>query len=128
MRDLLACEVPIQLAPMGGVSVRPALPLAVAGAGAHAVYPALGQPPETLGPVLDALAAATRAFGVNFIVPLLDPGSVELGSSARRTSTSSSRTPTRRWSSASTGAARCVAGRSRPRRRRARRRTRAATR
>jgi hypothetical protein len=31
--SLARCELPIQLAPMGGVSVAPTLPLAVAGAG-----------------------------------------------------------------------------------------------
>ncbi len=75
---LLGCELPLQLAPMGSVLVRPALPLAVAAAGGHAVYPALGLPPAALGPVVDALAAATRAFGVNFLVPFLHRGSLEL--------------------------------------------------
>jgi nitronate monooxygenase len=75
---LLGCELPIQLAPMGSVSATPALPLAVAKAGAHAMYPGLGLPPPALAPVLDALAAATAAFGVNFIVPLMDRGSFEL--------------------------------------------------
>ena len=50
LTDLLRCEVPIQLAPMGGVSVSPALPLAVARAGAHAMYPGLMHTPETLAP------------------------------------------------------------------------------
>ena len=36
--DLLRCELPIQLAPMGSASASPALALAVAGAGGHAVY------------------------------------------------------------------------------------------
>jgi NAD(P)H-dependent flavin oxidoreductase YrpB (nitropropane dioxygenase family) len=63
---------------MGSALVRPALPLAVAGAGGHAVYPALGLPPAALGPVVDALAAATRAFGVNFLIPFLRRDSLEL--------------------------------------------------
>ena len=75
LTDLLRCEVPIQLAPMGGVSVSPALPLAVARAGGHAMYPGLMHTPETLGPVLDALEPP---FGVNFIVPLMDRGALEL--------------------------------------------------
>jgi NAD(P)H-dependent flavin oxidoreductase YrpB (nitropropane dioxygenase family) len=78
LTDLLRCELPIQLAPMGSVSATPALPLAVAAAGGHGMYPALGLPPAALGPVLDALAEGTAAFGVNFIVPLMDPGSLEL--------------------------------------------------
>ena len=78
LTELLHCELPIQLAPMGSVSVTPALPLAVAQAGGHAVYPALALPPPALAPVLDALAERTRAFGVNFLVPLMDRASLEL--------------------------------------------------
>jgi nitronate monooxygenase len=78
LATLLHCELPIQLAPMGSVSATPALPLAVAAAGGHAVYPALSLPPVALAPILDALVARTPAFGVNFIVPLLDRGSLEL--------------------------------------------------
>ena len=55
--ELLHCELPIQLAPMGSVSATAALPLAVAAAGGHAMYPALALPPPALEPVLDALAA-----------------------------------------------------------------------
>lgn len=78
LTELLRCELPIQLAPMGSVSVTPALALAVAGAGGHAVHPALAMPPAALGPVIEALAPAGRAFGVNFLVPLMVPESVEL--------------------------------------------------
>jgi nitronate monooxygenase len=73
---LLGCRLPIQLAPMGSVSASPRLPLAVAAAGGHAMYPGLALPPPALEPVLAALAGT--AFGVNFIVPLMDPGSLEL--------------------------------------------------
>ena len=72
LTDLLRCDLPIQLAPMGSVSATPALPLAVASAGGHAMYPGLVLPPAALAPVLDALAEQTTAFGVNFIVPLMD--------------------------------------------------------
>jgi nitronate monooxygenase len=75
---MLRCELPIQLAPMGSVSSSPALASAVAAAGGHAMYPALALPPAALAPVIDALAARTAAFGVNFIVPLMDPASLEL--------------------------------------------------
>jgi nitronate monooxygenase len=78
LTDLLHCELPIQLAPMGSVSATPRLPLAVARAGGHAVYPALALPPPAIGPVVEALADETSAFGVNFIVPLMDRGSLEL--------------------------------------------------
>jgi nitronate monooxygenase len=76
--ELLGCELPIQLAPMGSVSATPSLPLAVAAAGGHGMYPALGLPPAAIAPVLDALGDRTRAFGVNFIVPVMDRASLEL--------------------------------------------------
>ena len=78
MCTLLGCELPIQLAPMGSVSATARLPLAVAAAGGHAMYPGLVLPPPALEPVLDALAAGTSAFGVNFIAPLMDRDSFEL--------------------------------------------------
>src|SRR5215470_6704652 len=78
MNDLLRCRLPIQLAPMGSVSATAALPAAVAAAGGHGMYPALGLPPAALRPILDELAAGTPAFGVNFIVPFMDPASLEL--------------------------------------------------
>jgi nitronate monooxygenase len=63
---------------MGSVSATDALPLAVALAGGHGVYPGLALPPPALAPVLDALTERTAAFGVNFIVPLMHRGSLEL--------------------------------------------------
>ena len=76
--ELLHCDLPIQLAPMGSVSATAALPLAVAAAGGHGMYSALGLPPQALAPVLDPLAARTRAFGVNFFPGVMDRGSLEL--------------------------------------------------
>ena len=76
--ELLHCDLPIQLAPMGSVSATAALPLAVATAGGHGMYSALGLPPQALAPVLDALAARTGAFGVNFVPALMDRDSFEL--------------------------------------------------
>ena len=55
--ELLRCELPIQLAPMGSVAATPSLPLAVAAAGGHGMYPALALPPAAIAPVVDALAA-----------------------------------------------------------------------
>ena len=75
---LWRCELPIQLAPMGGVSATPRLALAVAAAGGHGMYPALALPPPALAPAVGALADAGAAFGVNFLIPMLDPGSLEL--------------------------------------------------
>jgi nitronate monooxygenase len=76
--ELLRCELPIQLAPMGAVSVTAKLARAVTAAGGHAVYPALAAPPPALEPVLDDLRQGPPTFGVNFIVPLMDRGSLEL--------------------------------------------------
>jgi nitronate monooxygenase len=76
LTELLHCELPIQLSPMGSVSVTPALPLAVASAGGHAMYPGLGLPPAALAPALDALQG--HAFGVNLLAPMLDRDSLEL--------------------------------------------------
>jgi NAD(P)H-dependent flavin oxidoreductase YrpB (nitropropane dioxygenase family) len=70
LTNLLGCDLPIQLAPMGSVAVTASLPLAVANAGGHGVYPALALPPHALKPVLAALE--DRAFGVNFLIPLMN--------------------------------------------------------
>lgn len=78
LTELLQSELPLQLAPMGSVSATPRLALAVADAGGHAMYPGLGLPPEALEPVLDELAAGTQAFGVNFIVPLMNRDALDL--------------------------------------------------
>jgi NAD(P)H-dependent flavin oxidoreductase YrpB (nitropropane dioxygenase family) len=78
LTELLRCELPIQLAPMGSVSASPRLALAVAAAGGHGMYPGLGLPAAALAPVVDALADGTQAFGVNFIVPMMDLASLEL--------------------------------------------------
>jgi nitronate monooxygenase len=63
---------------MGSVSATPALPLAVAAAGGHGMYPALALPPPALAPMVDALADHTASFGVNFIVPFMDRESLEM--------------------------------------------------
>src|SRR5215218_777527 len=76
--ELWRSELPIQLAPMGSVSATPRLALAVAAAGGHAMYPALALPRAALAPVVDALAGAGAAFGVNFLLSMLDPDSLEL--------------------------------------------------
>jgi NAD(P)H-dependent flavin oxidoreductase YrpB (nitropropane dioxygenase family) len=76
--ELWRSELPIQLAPMGSVSATPRLALAVSAAGGHAVFPALALPPAALAPSLDALARAGAAFGVNFLVTMLDRGSLEV--------------------------------------------------
>jgi nitronate monooxygenase len=74
---LVGCDLPIQLAPMSG-PVGTELVTAVARAGAHAVYPAVMVGPVELDAAIDRMRAATGAFGVNFIAPLMDPECLEL--------------------------------------------------
>jgi hypothetical protein len=61
--ELLRYECPIQLAPMGSVSVTTDLALALARAGSHAAYPALGARAASVSRVFDALSDETEAFG-----------------------------------------------------------------
>jgi nitronate monooxygenase len=78
---LVGCELPIQLAPIGGSGQVPELALAVTGAGGHAVYPAVSLSAAEAESAIDRLRAATGAFGLNFIVPLIDPEVLELAAS-----------------------------------------------
>lgn len=78
MTDLLGCELPIQLAPMGSVSATPTLARAVAEAGGHGMYPALALSDAALAEVLAGLRPRTAACGVNFIVPLMQREALEL--------------------------------------------------
>jgi nitronate monooxygenase len=71
--ELVGCRLPIQLAPMGTVGCSVELQLEVARAGAHPVYPGVDVPAPRLAAALDAIGEEATAFGVNFIVPLLDP-------------------------------------------------------
>ncbi len=76
--ELAGCRIPIQLAPIGNLGWAAALHLAVADAGGHAMFPAVGLPADRLARALDELAAGTSAFGVNFIAPLIDPAALEV--------------------------------------------------
>ncbi len=75
---LVGCEVPIQLAPIGAAGQDPRLSLAVAGAGGHAIYPGVFLRAPELAADIDRLRAGTGAFGINFIVPLIDRECLEL--------------------------------------------------
>ena len=95
--DLLGCELPIQLAPMGSVSATPTLARAVArGRRARRCTrrwrcPTAGARRE----VFAGLGPRARACGVNFIVPLMQrEASSSSPSGACRMSTSSSPTRT----------------------------------
>jgi NAD(P)H-dependent flavin oxidoreductase YrpB (nitropropane dioxygenase family) len=75
--ELVGCEVPVQLAPMGSVSTLE-LAAAVTSAGGHAM---LGLTGVSVAAVTELCAAAeargVRPYGVNFLVPFLDPAVLE---------------------------------------------------
>jgi nitronate monooxygenase len=81
--ELLGCRVPIQQAPMGGVSSSPQLPLAVAAAGGTGMLSAVLQPAGVLAATLDGVPSAPGvAIGVNFLVPFIeDRAAVEVAAS-----------------------------------------------
>jgi nitronate monooxygenase len=79
---LVGVSAPIQLAAMGGVAT-PALVAAVSDAGGLGMLSAPLLSPAELEAMLDEIAARTRgAFGVNFLIPFLDPECVSVA--ARR--------------------------------------------
>ena len=80
--DLTGTAVPIQLAAMPGIAT-PELAAAVANAGGLGMIGAAMLSAELLEAELDRLAALARgAFGVNFLIPVLDPACIPIA--ARR--------------------------------------------
>src|SRR5439155_25373568 len=76
--ELVGCELPLQLAPMGTVGT-PELVVAVANAGAHGMLAAVTAPPPVLRQVIDQIGWLTGGpFGINFLVPLIDAECVEI--------------------------------------------------
>jgi nitronate monooxygenase len=76
--ELVGCSAPLQQAGMGGVAT-PRLVAAVAEAGALGMLGAARLPAPALSALLDEVRALTsRGFGVNFLVPFLDPACVEV--------------------------------------------------
>jgi nitronate monooxygenase len=73
--DLVGCELPIQLAGMGGGVSDVALATAVSEAGGLGMLGLTGYPPTLVTQFLDALPAGPP-FGANFLVPFLDRDSV----------------------------------------------------
>jgi len=70
---LAGCRVPVQLAPMPGVATT-ALAAAVSNAGGLGMIGAPMTPLPLLARMLDDLDARTKApYGVNFLIPFLDP-------------------------------------------------------
>jgi len=76
--ELVGCELPLQLAPMGTVGT-PELVAAVANAGGHGMFAGVMVPPPALRQVIDQIGWLTGGpFGINFLVPLIDPECVEI--------------------------------------------------
>ena len=77
--ELLEARLPLQQAPMGGVTT-PELVAAVAGAGAVGMVPAQMLPADALAGLLDDLAGRTSGVvGVTFLLPFgADPAAVEV--------------------------------------------------
>ena len=79
---LVGVSAPIQSAAMPGIST-PELVAAVADAGGLGMIGAPMLPPPVLESILEGLAARTKGvFGVNFLIPFLDPACVSIA--ARR--------------------------------------------
>src|SRR4029453_4393877 len=83
--ELLGCRLPLQQAPMGGVTT-PELVAAVAGAGAVGMVPAQMLPADVLGGLLDDLAGRTDGVvGGTFLLPFgADPAWVEVAAAGAR--------------------------------------------
>jgi nitronate monooxygenase len=83
--ELLGCRVPLQQAPMGGVTT-PELVAAVAEAGAVGMVPAQMLPADALAGLLDDLAGRTGGVvGVTFLLPFgADPACVEVAAAGAR--------------------------------------------
>ncbi len=76
--SLVDCALPIQMAPIGAAGQDPRLAIAVARAGGHAMYPGVRLDAHQLGAAIDDVRAATGAFGINFVAPLMTRECLEL--------------------------------------------------
>jgi NAD(P)H-dependent flavin oxidoreductase YrpB (nitropropane dioxygenase family) len=83
--ELVGCRLPLQQAPMGGVTT-PELVAAVAGAGGVGMVPAQMLPADYLAGLLDDLAGRTDGVvGVTFLLPFgADPAAVEVAAARAR--------------------------------------------
>jgi NAD(P)H-dependent flavin oxidoreductase YrpB (nitropropane dioxygenase family) len=82
--DLLGIEYPILLAGMGVNIAGPELTAAVSNAGGCGVLGSGGLPAQAMRAQISALQALTdRPFGVNIILPMLQPGQVEVALEAK---------------------------------------------
>jgi NAD(P)H-dependent flavin oxidoreductase YrpB (nitropropane dioxygenase family) len=75
--DLVGCEIPIQLAPMGGICT-PELIGAVTAAGGMGMLGMPMAPASAVADALDALSAVEGPVGFNVVMPFLDVEVVEV--------------------------------------------------
>jgi nitronate monooxygenase len=79
--ELVGCEAPVQLAPMGSVCTTELVVAVTAAGGMGMVAPHLA-PPPVVGSVLeDVTAKAAGPVGINFLMPFLDRAAVEVAAS-----------------------------------------------
>jgi NAD(P)H-dependent flavin oxidoreductase YrpB (nitropropane dioxygenase family) len=79
--ELVGSRLPIQVAPMGGITT-PELGGAVVGAGGHAMFGLTGTPAPAVADTIAAYEGACgRNYGVNFLVPFLDMEVVKIAAS-----------------------------------------------
>src|ERR1044072_8382672 len=81
--ERVGCSLPLQLAGMGGVSTAE-LAAAVTDAGGLGMLGAAGVPVDMLGEMLETLGATGKPFGVNFLMPFLDPEALSLAAGVAR--------------------------------------------
>ena len=81
--DLVGCPLPLQLAGMGGASTVE-LAAAVSNAGGLGMIGGAGVPIEMLGGMLEMLGTTGKPFGVNFLMPFLDPEALRLAAGVAR--------------------------------------------
>ncbi len=76
--DLVGCRLPLQQAPMGGITTPP-IAVAVAEAGGVGMLAGVMAPAPVLSQMLDGMRAQTKGvFGVNFLMPFLDRDAVRV--------------------------------------------------
>ncbi len=79
--ELVGCEAPIQVAPMAGITT-PELAEAAVKAGAHAMIGAAGMTASEVAGILEGTdKKSLNAFGINFLIPFLEPEPLELAAS-----------------------------------------------
>jgi NAD(P)H-dependent flavin oxidoreductase YrpB (nitropropane dioxygenase family) len=110
--ELVGCEAPIQLAPMGSICTIELVVAVTSAGGMGMVAPHLA-PPPVVAQVLDTvIAKAPGPVGINFLMPFVDRAAVEVAAERANVVDFYHAGWTARWSTSSTAAGRWPAGRS----------------